>query len=130
MIANLMRFLQATTLTHIVNTNGSASIPIRFKFAKEHQSVNRRNGINRVDGSILPEYSQYGVYYNGDKHGPYDSEVKALSRWPYESYLNIWMVTKIYGSVQGGGYAGYATLPLVYSTETDGVVVTVQVYTC
>jgi len=124
MIAKLNAIFSGNYIDHIVNTTGSASIPIRFKFAQRTPICQSTYGVNYVDGSILPEYSQYGVYYNGDKHGPYDAEVKALSRWPYESYLNIWMVTKINGSVNGGGVAGYATLPLVYSTETDGVVVT------
>ena len=38
--------------------------------------------------------------------------------------MNIWIVTQIYGSVPGGGgIAGYATYPGVFSTEVDGIVV-------
>ena len=95
-----------------ISTDGSVNVPIRFKLARRTPNCQPTNGINRVDGSVLPGYSEYGVYYNGDKHGPYDSEVKALSRWPYDSYMNIWIVTSIYGTVPGGGLiGGYATLP-------------------
>ena len=115
-------------MTEPSTLTGSVNIPIRFKLAQRTPNCGSTvgiNGINRVDGSILPEYSEYGVYYNGEKHGPYDAEVKALSRWPYDSYMNIWIVTQIYGSVQGGGgIAGYATYPGVFSPELDGIVVT------
>jgi hypothetical protein len=103
-----------------INTDGSVSIPVHFKLARRTPDCQATNGINRVDGSILPEFSEWGVYYaytGGEKHGPSDSEVKALSRWPSESYMNIWLVARINGA------GGYASLPGTSSPEVDGIVV-------
>ena len=123
MIAKLNAIYAGSYNAGGINTAGSANIPIRFKLAQRTPDCQPTNGINRVDGTVLPEYSEYGVYYNGEKHGPFDLELKALSRWPNTAYMNIWIVTKIHGTVQGGGgIGGYATYPGA-SPEVDGVVV-------
>ena len=109
-----------------INTDGSVKIPIQFKLAQRTPDCHPTNGINRIDGSIVSGYSEYGVDYPGNSTpsgGASETEVKALSRWPNTAYLNIWIVTQIQGQVQGGGsVAGFAYYPAAPS-EIDGVTV-------
>src|SRR4026208_600256 len=50
MIAKLNAFFSGNYIDHIVNTTGSASIPIRFKFAQRTPICQSTYGVNYVDG--------------------------------------------------------------------------------
>lgn len=75
---------------------------IRFRLAKLDPQGNCTDGIVRV--------------YTPLTHIAND-EVKALSRWPRDSYLNVWVVATI-----ASGAAGYSYYPGVNSSR-DGVVI-------
>src|SRR5690606_18330174 len=102
-------------------TEGGVSVPIQFKLAQRDPDCQPTNGINRVDGSFLPSYIEFGVARPGNP-GTQDIILKGVSRWTNTDYLNIWIVTKITGNaVNGNGVAGYATYPGA-SSGVDGVV--------
>jgi PKD repeat protein len=48
--------------------------------------------------------------------------VKSLSRWPTEKYLNVWVVKTIAGGGPGGIILGFAQFPQGGFATTDGVV--------
>ena len=87
--------------------NGGTRVPFKFVLAKRDPSCLPTTGINRVDGSGLPDYIMNGISYDGPFGAP-DVDVKNLSRWPNDQYYNIWIVNTISG---GGGVAGYAYYP-------------------
>ncbi|PJR03395.1 zinc-dependent metalloprotease [Avrilella dinanensis] len=102
-------------------TEGGVSVPIQFKLAQRDPDCQPTNGINRVDGSDLPEYLEFGVRHSGSQ-GTQDVIMKNISRWPNTEYVNVWVVTGISGTApNGGGVAGYATYPGT-SSATDGIV--------
>ena len=78
---------------------------INFCLAARDPNGNPSSGINRGNGTVIPNFSTGGInnfYYNTCAN---EKAVKDLSRWPFESYLNIWVVSKICG----GNISGYAT---------------------
>ncbi|HLV45829.1 MAG TPA: hypothetical protein VKY32_02195, partial [Flavobacterium sp.] len=102
-------------------SEGGVDVPIQFKLAQRDPDCQPTNGINRVDGSFLPSYIEFGVARPGNP-GTQDIILKGVSRWTNTDYLNIWIVTKITGNaVNGNGVAGYATYPGA-SSGVDGVV--------
>lgn len=101
--------------------NGGVDIPIRFVLAKRDPNCNASNGIKRVDGSVLPEYAQYGVKYGSATNGAWDFDMKALSQWPGGSYYNIWIVNKI---TSNSGVVAYASYP--GGTLNNGTVINVN----
>lgn len=103
-------------------TEGGVSVPIQFKLAQRDPDCQPTNGINRIDGSFLPSYIEFGVRHSSGSQGTQDIILKGVSRWTNTDYLNIWIVTKITGNtVNGSGVAGYATYPGA-SSGIDGVV--------
>ncbi|HZH68756.1 MAG TPA: M43 family zinc metalloprotease, partial [Chitinophagales bacterium] len=81
---------------------------IRLEFCLATQDPNGlpTNGINRVDGSGVKNYEQYGIGGSCDGTSASETAIKNLSRWPVLKYYNIWVVHKICG-----GWAGYAYYP-------------------
>ena len=118
MINDLNGVFSATKSNFASLTEGGVDIPIRFVLAKRDPNCNATNGILRVDGSVLPGYSDYGVKYGSATNGASHYDIKTLSRWPNKSYYNIWLVHKI----NPGNIAGFASYP---GTESiyDGTVV-------
>ncbi len=94
-------------------------IQIQFCLATRDPNGCPTNGINRVNGTVVPKYKNYGIAYS-DTLGASDHAIKDLSRWPVDQYYNIWVVNKISGSVNGGGIAGYAYYP--NGNDYDGTV--------
>lgn len=90
-------------------TNGSVGLGIQFVLAKRTPYCSATNGIDRVDGSGIPNYVTNGVNANGTS-GTDEINVKNLSRWDPGSYYNIWVVNKIDGNdgTHGQFIAGYA----------------------
>ena len=80
---------------------------IEFTLAKRDPSCNATSGINRINGSGLTGYADFGVNFE-NSNGADDAAVKALSKWPETDYFNIWIVTEIDGNNGGSGIQGYA----------------------
>ena len=83
-----------------VNTN------IKFCLAKTTPSGGATNGIVRIDGSGVTNYSLNGIITDENVATPNDSAVKAISLWPNNQYYNIWVVSEINGNNGGGGTQG------------------------
>lgn len=121
LVEELNQKFSATWSLYPSETEGGVSVPIQFKLAQRDPNCQPTNGINRVDGSFLPSYSEYGVARPGNP-GTQDIILKGVSRWTNTDYLNIWIVTKITGNTDNGsGVAGYATYPGA-SSGVDGIV--------
>ncbi|MES2796178.1 MAG: M43 family zinc metalloprotease [Bacteroidota bacterium] len=90
------------------NENG-VDLEIEFALAKRDPNGNQTSGINRVDGSQVPKYLSAGMHYT-DTLGANHNEIKKLSKWPRDRYINIWIV-KIYD------ICGYANYPSSYDFE-------------
>ncbi len=106
----------------IAGSNGDgdgADIGIEFCLAKRTPEGNATNGIVRVDGSVVPLYAEEGIRASGDE-GAVELEVKALSTWPREDYLNVWVVNEIENNDALNGIQGYAYFPV--NNPVDGVV--------
>jgi hypothetical protein len=102
-------------------TGDGVDMEIQFTLAKRNPNNNISNGINRVNGSILPKYQSNGVS-TSDTVGAYEIDVKNLSLWPSDKYINIWVVNSIRGGIAGfASYLDYYTLGgimLNYSSMT------------
>ncbi len=85
----------------------AADVDIEFRLATLDPDGNCHSGINR----IVDELTNDG----------YNSDIKALSFWPRNSYLNIWVCNTI-----GSGAAAYAVFPSMvnspWSAGEDGIV--------
>lgn len=91
-------------------TNGKAvDMQIEFRLAQLDPNGNRHDGINRVQ-STLTENAR--------------DNVKSLSYWPSNRYLNIWIVKSIQNFGTDGTVLGYAQFPSdqLSSPKTDGIV--------
>src|SRR5688572_11566516 len=98
----------------------AGSLDLEFVFAKQSPEGLPTNGIVRVNGN-QPSWSSNQ-----------DEQLKALSYWPSEDYLNIW-VTNL-----SGGFLGYAQFPVSNLpgleefqdglAPTDGVVIDYTVF--
>lgn len=106
----------------IAGSNGDgdgADIGIEFCLARRTPEGNATNGIVRVDGSVVPLYAEEGIRASGDE-GAVELDVKALSTWPREDYLNVWVVNEIENNDALNGIQGYAYFPV--NNPVDGVV--------
>jgi hypothetical protein len=98
------------------NVNGAGvDIGINFCLANRDPNGCPTSGINRVDGSVIPGYSDQGITWDGNC-GVDERAIKDLSKWPTWEYYNIWVVNDICGDV-----AGYAYYP--NGNEYDGTVI-------
>jgi Pregnancy-associated plasma protein-A len=97
----------------------AANLNIEFVLAKQDPLGNCTNGIVRVDGNR----DQWSLGR--------ESEFKALSYWPAEDYLNIWVI-------KFQGFLGYAQFPISSGLPgledasnnrlTDGIIVDYRVF--
>lgn len=97
-------------------TGDGVDLEIQFALAVRDPNGNVSTGINRVNSSSVPRYVSQGLHA-GDTLGADDIQLKSLSIWPKESYINIW-ITKLTGA------CGYANYPSNYQYE--GVVMDYQ----
>jgi len=95
-----------TTSTRTIFRSIAADVQIEFKLARIDPSGNCTEGINRINS--------YLTYDNRN-------EVKALSYWPSNQYLNVWLVNSIRGS-GNGTTLGYAQFPNSGNLSTYGLV--------
>jgi len=108
--------------------NGGVSVDmgVQFVLAKRDPNCNSTNGIVRVDASSVPGYTQYGVN-RSNSNGADDEELKDLSKWPTDKYMNFWIVSEIDGNDGQAGVQGYANLP-VGIDEYNGAVMMSTVF--
>ena len=92
------------------NINGlGVDVELEFCIANKDPNGNSTNGINRVDGSSVPNYSANGITPTGNPcSGAVATIIKDLSRWPVSDYYNIWVVSEICN----GSFVGYASYPV------------------
>ncbi len=95
------------------NTPEIVDTEIEFCLASFDPDGNPTTGINRVDGSSIPEFVENGLFLINENFA-----VKDLSRWPTSQYLNIWVVYKVNGTT-GGAYANFPN-----GGDYDGVTMT------
>ncbi|GAB3951961.1 hypothetical protein GCM10028805_32990 [Spirosoma harenae] len=97
---------------------GGVDIGIQFQLAIRSPQCGITTGINRVNGSSIPTYTSGGIAVNNYVGSADETAVKNLSRWPNTDYVNIWIVNKINGSANAGGFAW---LPEFNSALVDGI---------
>ena len=92
------------------NVNGlGVDVELEFCLASKDPNGNSTNGINRVNGSSVPNYSANGITPTGNPcSGAVATVIKDLSRWPVSDYYNIWVVSEICN----GSFVGYASFPV------------------
>lgn len=90
----------------------SADLKIEFRLAQYDPNGNKHDGINRINSPLTSDARD---------------NVKALSYWNSEKYLNVWVVKSINAGFSAGQgiVLGFAQFPWDRSTKplTDGVVV-------
>ena len=99
------------------NPNG-VNTDISFCLAKKTPNNLITNGIDRNENKLVSDFACFNNSTNIDN----DLEIKKISNWDCERYLNIWLVTDIYDDIYGCGIAGYSTFPGA-SCGFDGIVV-------
>jgi hypothetical protein len=100
---------------------GGVDIKMQFQLAIRSPQCGAATGINRVNGSSVPNYVSGGIAINTFPGSADEWTVKALSRWPNTDYINIWIVNKINGTSSGiGGFAYFAEYN---SAAGDGIVI-------
>ena len=106
----------------MAGTNGfgnGVDVGIEFCLAARNPSGQPTNGIVRVNGSSVTNYSSMGIEASAGT-GAIEESVKALSTWPRDSYMNIWVVNEIENNDGGSGIQGYAYFPV--NSPIDGIV--------
>lgn len=104
---------------------GGPDMKIQFQLAVRSPSCGPTNGINRINGSVVPNYATGGITNINTPGSADEVSVKNLSRWPNTDYINIWIVNKINGDPNYPG--GYTYFPELNSAMTDGLVLNASV---
>jgi hypothetical protein len=108
---------------HMAGTNGygaGVDMNVQFCLASRDPNGQPSNGINRVNGTSVALYSTNGISGSG-ANGASETAVKALSTWPRDSYVNVWIVSEIDNNDGGSGTQGYAYFP--FNSPLDGIVI-------
>ncbi len=105
---------------------------IQFCLAGFDEQGNPHSGINRVNGTGVSGYSQYGITTGDGGNGNNQLQVKNLSRWDNRYFMNVWVVSEIENngadgnpnSFAGGtlGFAYQPTNPVTFNSDLDGIV--------
>ncbi len=92
-----------------VGGGGIVNMELTFALAQRTPSCGPTNGIDRVDASSIPNYTNLGVN-SANTNGVTDLTLKDFARWNTADYYNIWVVNKIDGKdgTTGQFTAGYA----------------------
>ncbi|MBU6153375.1 MAG: hypothetical protein KGP28_03640 [Bdellovibrionales bacterium] len=107
-------------MTGTTGDGAGVDTKIQFVLAKRDPNNQPTNGIIRVNGSSIPNYPTLGIEASSGT-GAVEESVKALSTWPRDKYINVWVVTEIEGNNGGGGIQGYAYFP--FNSAIDGIVI-------
>ncbi len=108
----------------VSGTNGDGigvDVGIEFCLAIRDPDGNGTNGINRVDGSSVQNYATEGIIIEHDNAPNSEEPVKALSFWPKDDYLNIWIVNEIEDNDGNSGIQGFAHFPI--NSFKDGITI-------
>ncbi len=98
-----------TSATRSIFKGVASDMDVEFKMARIDPNGNCTEGITRT----------YSYLTDGG-----DDAVKNLIRWPYRTYLNIWVVKNIVRDASAGSRVlGYATLPAFTNSTADGIVI-------
>ncbi|MDH7462980.1 zinc-dependent metalloprotease [Chitinophagaceae bacterium 26-R-25] len=100
----------------------SVDVGIEFELAKVDPSCQSTTGIDRVNGSSVNGYLQYGLTNSVFPGYQNELDVKKLSNWSNTNYCNIWVVSEINGNDGGAGMQGFTYLPGAPS-GVDGLVI-------
>jgi hypothetical protein len=92
-------------------------IGIQFCLAKRDPNGMPTSGITRNESNFVND-----TMCSPGTNSFYDKEIKSLSRWDCENYINVWLVTDLFNSAFNCGLAAYAYFPGV-PCQIDGIVV-------
>ena len=95
----------------VAGSNGDGlgvDVLVEFELAKRTPDGLPTTGIVRVDGSGVPGFAEHGIASLETFPGADQTEVKALTSWLGEDYLNVFVVPEINGNNGGGGIQGFA----------------------
>ncbi len=95
---------------------------IQFEMAKRTPNDEPTNGIVRVNGNVVPGYAEHGISNGNDPDAADQRDVKELTTWYGDDYVNIFVVPEINGNDGGWGIQGFAYLGPT-GDERDGIVV-------
>src|SRR5215831_4264040 len=88
---------------------GGVDMKIQFQLAVRSPLCGTTTGIERINGSGVPNYVSGGIAIGTFGGSADELAVKGLADWPNTDYINIWIVNKINGSaVNTGGFAYFA----------------------
>jgi PKD repeat protein len=107
-------------VTGTMGDGDGVDVEVDFCLASRDPDGNSTNGIVRVDASVIPDYAEMGIEASSTIGGD-EGAVKALSTWPREDYMNVWIVNEIEDNDAGGGVQGYAYFPM--NSPLDGIVI-------
>ncbi|MBP6185092.1 MAG: gliding motility-associated C-terminal domain-containing protein [Saprospiraceae bacterium] len=89
------------------STPNGVSTGIQFCLAKRDPNGQPTNGITRHESVLVADPTCLPNGTNYDAH----LTIKNIVNWDCKSYINIWLVTDLYGKTFGCGLAGFATFP-------------------
>ena len=95
----------------VAGSNGDGlgvDVLVEFELAKRTPDGLPTTGIVRVDGSGVPGFAEHGIASLETLPGADQTEVKALTSWLGDDYLNVFVVPEINGNNGGGGIQGFA----------------------
>ncbi|MBF50489.1 MAG: hypothetical protein CL839_07305, partial [Crocinitomicaceae bacterium] len=95
----------------VAGSNGDGlgvDVLVAFELAKRTPDGLPTTGIVRVDGSGVPGFAEHGIASLETLPGADQTEVKALTSWLGDDYLNVFVVPEINGNNGGGGIQGFA----------------------
>ena len=95
----------------VAGSNGDGlgvDVFVEFELAKRTPEDLPTTGIVRVDGSGVPGYAEHGIAAINALPGADQFEVKSLTSWLGDDYLNVFVVPEINGNNAGGGIQGFA----------------------
>lgn len=104
---------------------GGADVDIEFVLAARDPDGNPTSGIVRTNVSaVYPSFTSTGMVTSSILDPCSEVNVKSLSVWPKEDYINIWVLHKLNGGISP---LGFAYLP-PHSSMKDGIVVARKVF--
>lgn len=101
---------------------------IEFCLAQIDPFGNSTNGIDRIDGSIFPNYLSMGLELNFSQCVALSSsDLSQAVRWPVENYYNIYLVWEMCPT---GVASAFAYSPSFAGNDFDGTYCRVANFTC
>ncbi len=130
----LNRDFRRTSADNGIALGAGVDTKIQFCLAQRDPNGYRHSGINRVNGTVVVDYKEFGILYvDPDPMYNNDFALKSLSFWDNRYYLNVWVVSEIEGNNTDrpnpnnwdGGVVGFAKFPKTITEQSvyDGVVV-------